>query len=82
MGLDALVLEQPEDEPDAKSIALQEIFHTASGYAPGSQKHKVEGTVLRWHKEFGKEEIPVQQYIESLEHEVSLLRREVRLFGC
>lgn len=79
MGMDAPVKELPEDDSDQKSTttALQEIFSTASGYAPGSQKHKAEGTVLRWHKEYGTEEIPVQQYIESLEHEVSLLRREV-----
>ncbi|KAK9851340.1 hypothetical protein WJX84_009372 [Apatococcus fuscideae] len=80
MGMDAPVKELPEDDLDQKSTitALQEIFTTASGYAPGSQKHKAEGTVLRWHKEYGTEEIPVQQYIESLEHEVSLLRRELQ----
>ena len=66
-----------DSDQKSTSTALQEIFHTASGFAPGSQKHKAQGTILRWHKEYGAEEIPVHQYIESLEHEVSLLRREV-----
>ena len=79
LGEDQLLEEPSEENSEQRSTstALQEIFQTASGYAPGSQKHKAEGTVLRWHKEYGKEEIPVREYIESLEHEVNLLRREV-----
>ncbi len=84
MGDGALLEEPVEGDAEQKSTsaALQEVFQTASAYAPGSQKHRAEGTVLRWHKEYGTEEIPVQQYIESLEHELSLLRREVRADTC
>lgn len=43
------------------------------------QKVKVEGEVLRWHHENGKEIVPALQYIEQLERELADLRQQVRL---
>lgn len=47
-------------------------------YAPGTQKVRVEGEVLRWHHEHGKEAIPALAYIEQLEAEIAELRQQVR----
>lgn len=47
-------------------------------YAPGTQKTRVAGEVLRWHHETGAEAIPAVQYMESLEQEVRMLRQQVR----
>ncbi|EFN52979.1 hypothetical protein CHLNCDRAFT_137390 [Chlorella variabilis] len=46
-------------------------------YAPGSQKVRVEGEVLRWHHENGKEVVPALQYIEQLEAELAELRQQM-----
>jgi hypothetical protein len=46
-------------------------------YAPGSQKRGVEGEVLRWHHDNGKEVVPALQYIEQLEKELAVLRQQV-----
>ena len=43
-------------------------------YAPGVQKSRVKGEVLRWHKERGVEALPAAEYIERLEAEVARLR--------
>ena len=51
----------------------------SSMYAPGTQKSRVSGEVLRWHHETGTEAISAVQYMESLEREVALLRQQVRL---
>lgn len=50
-------------------------------YAPGTQKVRVEGEVLRWHHEHGKEAIPALAYIEQLEAEIAELRQQVRREG-
>ncbi len=47
-------------------------------YAPGTQKVRVEGEVLRWHHEHGKEAIPALAYIEQLEAEITELRQQVK----
>lgn len=39
---------------------------------------RVEGEVLRWHHENGKEVVPALQYIEQLEAELADLRQQVR----
>ena len=39
-------------------------------YAPGAQKTKVEGEVLRWHHEHGLERIEAATYMEQLEQQV------------
>ncbi|PRW45716.1 seed maturation [Chlorella sorokiniana] len=49
----------------------------AAAYAPGSQKMRVEGEVLRWHHENGKEVVPALQYIEQLEAELADLRQQM-----
>lgn len=41
------------------------------------QKMRVEGEVLRWHHENGKEVVPALQYIEQLEAELADLRQQV-----
>lgn len=46
-----------------------------AAYAPGSQKLRVEGEVLRWHHDNGAERIPALAYIEGLEAELEELRR-------
>ncbi|GBF88655.1 hypothetical protein Rsub_01554 [Raphidocelis subcapitata] len=43
-------------------------------YAPGVQKSRVQGEVLRWHKEQGLESMSAVEYIERLEGEVARLR--------
>ena len=44
---------------------------------PALQKVRVEGEVLRWHHENGKEVVPALQYIEQLEAELADLRQQV-----
>lgn len=46
------------------------------------QKVRVEGEVLRWHHENGKEVVPALQYIEQLEAELAELRQQVRIACC
>ena len=43
-------------------------------YAPGAQKHRVEGDVLLWHNERGVERLAAAGYMEALEGEVARLR--------
>ena len=48
-------------------------------YAPGTQKLNVEGEVLRWHvNNDTAERVPAASYIDMLEKEVAVLRRQVR----
>jgi len=47
------------------------------GYAPGVQKSKVQGEVLRWHNEHGLERIEASMYMEQLEQQVAVLKRQV-----
>lgn len=49
----------------------------APAYAPGTQKVAVEGQVLRWHHENGKEVVPALAYIEQLERELAELRQQM-----
>lgn len=56
---------------------LEEGGSAAALYAPGSQKVQIEGEVLRWHHENGKEVVPALQYIEQLESELATLRQQV-----
>ena len=46
-------------------------------YAPGVQKSKVQGEVLRWHNEHGLERIEATAYMEQLEQQVAALKRQV-----
>ncbi|KAI3424811.1 hypothetical protein D9Q98_008197 [Chlorella vulgaris] len=56
---------------------LEEGGSAAALYAPGSQKVQIEGEVLRWHHENGKEVVPALQYIEQLESELATLRQQM-----
>ena len=47
-------------------------------YAPGSQKSRVTGEVLRWHHENGTETVPASEYIEKLESEIRILKQQVQ----
>jgi hypothetical protein len=49
----------------------------APGYAPGTQKSRVAGEVLKWHHENGMETIPAAEYIEQLESQISILKQQV-----
>ena len=54
----------------------------SDAYAPGTQKLRVEGEVLRWHLgDDAADRIPASVYIEMLEREVALLRRQVSLYS-
>lgn len=61
----------------AISIGSGAAAAAAAAYAPGSQKLAVEGQVLRWHLENGKEAVPALQYIEQLEAELAELRQQM-----
>lgn len=49
----------------------------APGYAPGTQKSRVVGDVLKWHHDNGMEAIPAAEYIEQLENQISILKQQV-----
>jgi hypothetical protein len=48
-------------------------------YAPGTQKTRVSGDVLRWSEENGVEPVDAVSYMESLEGEVAALKEKVRV---
>lgn len=50
-------------------------------YAPGVQKTKVGGSVMRWHNDHGVEKMPARQYMELLEAEVQALRAQLAQYG-
>jgi hypothetical protein len=52
-------------------------FSDDAAYAPGVQKSKVSGSVFRWHQESGLQAVPAVEYIESLEEEIALLKKQV-----
>ncbi len=66
------------DLPPALPI-MGMLDHSQDGkYAPGSQKSRVSGEVLRWHHENGTESVPASEYIEKLESEIRILKQQVR----
>ncbi|DBB05001.1 hypothetical protein WJX82_010799 [Trebouxia sp. C0006] len=65
------------DLPPALPI-MGMLDHSQDGkYAPGSQKTRVSGEVLRWHHENGTESVPASEYIEKLESENRILKQQV-----
>lgn len=65
------------DLPPALPI-MGMLDHSQDGkYAPGSQKSRVSGEVLRWHHENGTESVPASEYIEKLESEIRILKQQV-----
>ena len=65
------------DLPPALPI-MGMLDHSQDGkYAPGSQKTRVSGEVLRWHHENGSESVPASEYIEKLESENRILKQQV-----
>ena len=65
------------DLPPALPI-MGMLDHRQDGkYAPGSQKTRVSGEVLRWHHENGTESVPASEYIEKLESENRILKQQV-----
>jgi hypothetical protein len=49
-------------------------------YAPGTQKTRVSGEVLRWSEQNGVEPMDAVSYMESLEGEVAALKEKVRVY--
>ena len=59
--------------------AVSQAAQESDQYAPGTQKLNVEGEVLRWHVHNDTaERVPAAAYIDMLEREVAVLRRQVR----
>lgn len=52
-----------------------------SRYAPGTQKTRVSGEVVRWRDSEGPERVDAVEYIELLEAEVEELRKQLELRG-
>lgn len=76
----AAAISGSEEQPRSLSLAslLDEDGYRMDGYAPGVQKTRVEGDVMRWHKERGLERTPAVQYIEHLERENQRLTQQMR----
>ena len=59
---------------------MSQAAQESDAYAPGTQKLNIEGEVLRWHVHNDTaERVPAAAYIEMLEREVAVLKRQVRL---
>lgn len=52
-----------------------------SRYAPGTQKTRVSGEVVRWRDNEGPERVDAVEYIELLEAEVEELRKQLERRG-
>ncbi|PSC73550.1 seed maturation [Micractinium conductrix] len=68
---------EPVAVPAAAAAAVGSGSLDDAAYAPGTQKVRVEGEVLRWHHENGKEVVPALMYIEQLERELADLRQQI-----
>lgn len=58
------------------------VERQVSNYAPGTQKTRVSGDVLRWNEDSGVEPVDAVSYMESLESQVTALKEKVRGPGC
>lgn len=61
----------------SSSSSLDSTSMDDEEYAPGVQKTRVKGEVLRWHYKNGLEELPAVEYIDMLEAEVASLRQQL-----
>ncbi|KAK9842315.1 hypothetical protein WJX81_006243 [Elliptochloris bilobata] len=68
-----------EEGREPRGLALQTASFDSEEevlYAPGTQKTRVSGDVVRWHVVNGAEAVPAADYIQSLEDEIRVLRQQ------
>lgn len=85
----AAAAERPPSQPPSVNTTVDVVvtFRCAWGgraqgreYAPGTQKTRVSGDVLRWSEENGVEPMDAVSYMESLEGEVAALKEKVLVY--